>query len=328
VLHVIRRLDLAGGAERIVAELVREVPGHDVLIFDGGTSVYDLGAGKLLRARNLAHALWMCLRLKRQYDIFHLHLPPSIYLAIPFGKRAVIHEHNTHLERRRKFLPRVLSRIAMERAAAVIAVGESVRNAIVGGGGKRARVFSLPNFVANLPDAQDTSSGSTNLLMVAAFRAAKRQDQLIRALPFMPEDIRVSFAGDGPNLPTYRRLAEDLCVAHRIDFLGSVRDISKHYANARLCVLLSDWEGFGLVVLEAARFGKATVVSDIIALREFCVDDRLLFTGSSAKELADKLMEAVKFCGDQNLKQRLADILEDHDLFSYAKKLNAIYEAV
>ncbi len=144
--------------------------------------------------------------------------------------------------------------------------------------------------------------GTTNLLMVAAFRKAKRQDELIRALPFMPEEVQVSFAGDGPNLGACQQLARELGVAHRINFLGSVRNISKHYANARLCVLLSDWEGFGLVVLEAALFGKATVVSDIAALREFCVDDRLVFRGSNTKELADKLTDATKFCEEQRVK--------------------------
>ena len=309
-----------------MAELVREVPGHDVLIFGGGTSAYDLGADKLLRARNLAHALWMCVRLKRRYDFFHLHLPPSIYLAILLGKRAVIHEHSTHLERRREFLPHILTRMAMDRAGAVIAVSQSVRSAIVGSEGKHARVFCLPNFVANLPNAKDTSSGITNLLMVAAFRRSKRQDELIRALPFMPEEVKVSFAGDGPNLPACKQLAQELGVAHRVDFLGSVRDISKHYAKARLCVLLSDWEGFGLVVLEAALFGKPTFVSDIDALREFCVDDRLLFNGSNSEELADKLMEATRICEDQSLKRRLADILKDHDLTRYSRKLDEIYE--
>lgn len=326
VLHVIRRLDLAGGAERIVAELVREVPGHDVLVFDGGTSTYDLGTGGLRRARNLAHALWMCLRLMRQYDIFHLHLPPSIYLAIAIGKQAIIHEHNTRLERRKRLGPRIMTRMAMNRAAAVIAVSESVHREITGREGQKANVITLPNFVANLPNAEDTSSETSNLLMVAAFRQAKRQDELIRALPFMPEDIRISFAGEGPKLPACRQLAREIGVAHRVNFLGSVRDISKHYANARLCVLLTDWEGFGLVVLEAARFGKATVMSDIAVLREFRIDDRLLVNGSNAEELAAKLMEALEFCEDPAITKRLAEISKDHKLDSYSRKLEQIYK--
>lgn len=325
VLHVIRRLDRIGGAERIVTELVRELAGHDVLVFAGEASAFDLGGGKFLRARNFAHAIWICTGLRRQYDVFHLHLPPSIYLAILFGQRTVVHEHSTHIERRRKVLPRILSRIALRRAGATVAVSDSVRDVIVSWKGSAARVFSLPNFIARLPSAKDTSAGTTTILMVASFRSAKRQDELIRALPFMPDDVQLSFAGDGPNLSACRDLAQELGVAHRITFQGSVRDISRHYASARLCALLSEWEGFGLVVLEAASFGKATVVSDIEGLRDSCPDPGLLYAGSSPQELADKLMLTLEFCEAPAFCAKLRTHAKAHDLSSYASRLEEIY---
>jgi glycosyltransferase involved in cell wall biosynthesis len=267
----------------------------------------------------------MCIRLRNQYDFLHLHLPPSIYLAIVLGKRSVVQEHNTHYERRGKFLPRILSRMAMRRAAVVIAVGEAARTKITAWLGNGAKVLALPNFVARLPRAEDTSCGTTNLLMVAAFSRPKRQADLIRALPFLPENVEVSFAGDGPTLPACRNLAVEMGVAHRATFLGSVRDISEHYAKARLCVLLSDWEGFGLVVLEAAQFGKATVVSDVEGLHDSCPDIRLIYGGGTPQDLARKLQSTIEFCEEPDFRAKLRAHAEAHDLSGYASRLSEIY---
>lgn len=322
---MIRRLDVARGAERVVSELVRQNACHDVLVFAGGPSAYDLGNTKVRRAKNFVHALWMCVNLRVQYDVVHLHLPPSTYLAIILGRRAIVHEHSMHNEGRRLFWHRFLSGMAMRRAAAVIAVSEAARKSILNSLGSAGRVYVIPNFAPKLPSAKSISSEAPNLLMVAAFSGPKRQDELIRALPCLPESIRVSFAGDGPALARCSELAESLGVAHRVTFLGSVRDLSSYYAKASLCVLLSEWEGFGLVVLEAAQFGKATLVSDIDALRESCPDTRLIYTGSTPQDLAHKILQTIDLCSNPEFCTKLRSYADAHDLDKYSSDLTKIY---
>ena len=93
VLHIIRRLDVPRGAERMIAELVRTQPNHDVLVFDGSGSFFDLGNGRMIYRNGLFRATLFCLLNRRRYDCFHLHLPPAIFLAGMLGRRAVIHIH-------------------------------------------------------------------------------------------------------------------------------------------------------------------------------------------------------------------------------------------
>lgn len=327
VLHVIRRLDLARGAERIVAELVRNVPDHDVLVFDGGPSAYDLGEGTVHRARNIVHAAWLCRKMLRRYGYgyLHLHLPPSIYLAILFGARAVVHEHSTRYFRKTRLLPRISSWLTMRRAGKVIAVSEAARQSIIERFGRTRGVFAVPNFVPRLPQSDHEESISPKLVMVAAFDRPKRQDLVIRALTFLPEEFEVDFAGRGPGLSTCRKLAEDLGVAHRVHFLGSVRNISDVYSQAHLCLLISDWEGFGLVAMEAAQFGKATIVSDIDGLRENIVDSRLVFEGEDPRVLAATIVGALGFCRKDDFRQMLADVAESFAISHYASRLTEIY---
>lgn len=60
-LHIIKRLDVVGGAERIVAELVRTQADHDVLCYGGGDSFYDLGDSTLFRAPGAGKGYMVCL---------------------------------------------------------------------------------------------------------------------------------------------------------------------------------------------------------------------------------------------------------------------------
>ena len=79
-------------------------------------------------------------------------------------------------------------------------------------------------------------------------------------------DVRLLFAGDGPERPRLVRLAEDLGVAEETLFAGEVAGerLLGYYALADVVLFLSreegtDVEGFGLVALEAAACAKAVI---------------------------------------------------------------------
>lgn len=330
VLHVVKRLDLLGGAERIIAELVRNNPAHDVLVFGGGESFFDLGKAYPIRARNMAHAIWVCFRLRHQYTNFHLHLFPAIYLSLFLGNRSIIHEHNTHNKRRAIPVFRPIERCVYGRARSIIAISPAVKTALQDWVGTRPLIHVLPNFVATFPDAPQTPKDiplgtGESILMVARFSAAKRQDLVIRALAHLPARIHVVFAGDGPNLNSCRDLATELGVADRVNFPGSVANVASLYLAADLCVLISHWEGFGLVVLEAAQFGKACVVSDVEGLRDVSPDPRLLFSGDDPKDLADIILKGLNLAKSDNVRRALLEYAKSFGIGEYVVHLNEVY---
>lgn len=330
VLHVIRRLDIAGGAERIVAELVRNEQHYDVLVYKGGDSFFDLGGRNVIRARNIVHALWLCMSLRARYETFHLHLFPSIYFSLFLGKKSIIHEHNTHNARREKAIFRPVEWLIYRRARSVLAISEATRTALQGWIGKRLRIHVQHNFVAPVSMAQviaDTprSGGSKHLVMVASFTAQKRQDLLIRAMVGLPEGVHVSFAGTGPTLDACKSLADNLGLIHRVCFLGAVSDVSTLYTGADLCVLVSHWEGFGLVVVEAAQFGVPTLVSDVEGLRDICPDPRLLFKGEDPSVLAGQIQRLLSSEEARVSKQELQVFATKFGIEDYVKRLEDFY---
>jgi len=93
------------------------------------------------------------------------------------------------------------------------------------------------------------------------------------ACPKLDADLIV--AGTGPDEAALRRLAERLGVAHRVRFAGWVSGAAKYelLSSARLAVVPSRHETFGIVAVEALASGTPVVAFDIPCLRELLSPD-------------------------------------------------------
>ncbi|MBU0539251.1 MAG: glycosyltransferase family 4 protein [Gammaproteobacteria bacterium] len=330
VLHVIRRLDVAGGAERIVASLVRYSNDHDVLVFDGGESFFDLNDRKIFRSKSIFHALLHCIRLRRSYGTIHLHLFPAIYFALFLGNKAIIHEHNTHNARRNFAVFRPIEWLVYRRARSVLAISSAASCALRRWVGPGPTINILMNFVKprqNLLSKQGIAEPNSDvqLLMVASFTSQKRQDLLLKSLVRLPEHIHLSLVGEGPTLKDCKDLSVKLKLSDRVKFLGAVKNVEALYAQADLCLLLSHWEGFGLVVLEAAQYGVPTLASDVEGLREICPEPSLLFKGEDANDLAEHILHLLNAKNQHISADQLMDFAETFSLDEYMKCLSEIY---
>jgi phosphatidylinositol alpha-1,6-mannosyltransferase len=107
------------------------------------------------------------------------------------------------------------------------------------------------------------------LLSVARLQRRKGHDLVIRALPALRRtlpDIRYVIVGDGPERENLSRLSAELAVSECVIFAGEVPDseLPSYYSASDIFVLptrvhQSDFEGFGIVFLEAAASGKPVV---------------------------------------------------------------------
>jgi len=103
----------------------------------------------------------------------------------------------------------------------------------------------------------------------------------------------------------------------RFIFLGFIDDyrLIKLYQQARVNLLLSYDEGFGLSYLEAASQGCPSVLSNIPVLKEISSGNTLLADPENPNDLADKIIEV--FFND-NLRQNLSlGALKQSKFFNY-----------
>lgn len=113
------------------------------------------------------------------------------------------------------------------------------------------------------------------VLFLSRIDAKKGLDRLISAWQWVP-DLRLMIAGNDEDgyERQLRKMATELGVAERIEFLGPVTDQHKWalYQNAMMFVLPSYSENFGNVVAEAMAMGCPVVVTPEVGLAGFVAE--------------------------------------------------------
>jgi glycosyltransferase involved in cell wall biosynthesis len=95
-------------------------------------------------------------------------------------------------------------------------------------------------------------------------------DTLIRALASLGSPSKLRIAGDGPERGRYRALAEELGMAGKVEFMGSLstKEMPDFFASLDIYCAPSLEESFGVSVLEASSSGLPVVASRVGGLPE------------------------------------------------------------
>ena len=120
----------------------------------------------------------------------------------------------------------------------------------------------------------DTDEKPT-LLFLGQHRYYKGVDDLIRAMPQI--DAKLLIGGDGPMRDSWQKLANDLGIAQKVQFVGRVpdADLPGLYASADVFVLPANAraEAFGKVLLEAMASGLPCITTEVGTGTSFVVQD-------------------------------------------------------
>ncbi len=115
------------------------------------------------------------------------------------------------------------------------------------------------------------------ILMVSRLEKEKRiQDALtsfktvLRAYPY----VGLVIAGDGSQKSILEKFAHNLGLAESVRFLGWVSNTADLFAAADVFLSTSEYEGYGMSVIEAGLFGVPVVTTDVGVAGEVLVDGR------------------------------------------------------
>lgn len=284
-----------GGAERVALRLAQDwvAAGHrvDLLLLRAEgrllellppeVRVIDLGAGRILGA---ILPLARYLRRSRP-DAVQASMWPLTIAAIIGGRlartraRIVVSEHIALSKQYggggalgSAFLTKSIAWF-YPLADARVAVSESAADDLARLSGiSRASVDVIYNPVpqpapepSHLPDIEALwGSGGARILTVGRLGAQKNQALLIRAFARVRRTraARLMILGEGPLRAELEQVAAAQGVAGDVVFPGFALDPWPFYASADLFVLSSDYEGFGLVLVEAMQCGLPVVSTD------------------------------------------------------------------
>lgn len=197
------------------------------------------------------------------------------------------------------------------------------------------RVVAVHNGISDGPPALRADPGRTplRLVMVARFETQKDHPTLLRALAGLQQyEWQLDLIGNGPLLSDMESLARTLGIAARVRFLGQRMDVDRILAGAQVGLLVSNWEGFPLSILEAMRAGLPVVASSVGGIDESVRDGEtgFLVPRGDVELLRERL---TRLLASPELRVRLGAQgrarYEQHFTLSHSvAKTLAVYEAV
>jgi phosphatidyl-myo-inositol dimannoside synthase len=309
----LQALDACASVKRVHA-----VPRLIPLAIKGAISeavVYDRKAanGRFAFIWRLAWITWRCERV----DLVvcgHLHLIPSAWLVARIrGARLALIIHGIEAwTPSTKFLANWLAR----KLDTVIAVSRHSAEKFASWCKLSIEdVFILPNSVdldTFQPRPRDREllnryglEGHKVILTVGRLASGERQkgfDELIEAMPRLLQifpELKYLIVGDGDDRPRLEAKAKSYGVARHVIFCGQIPESEKvaHYNLADAYVMPSVWEGFGIVLIEAAACGVPVIGSRADASREALRNGLLgrLIDPRNPEELIEAVIGTLKY---------------------------------
>lgn len=156
-------------------------------------------------------------------------------------------------------------------------------------------VLVLPNPVTCYPDDINLiPKVEGRIISVARLSEQKRLDRLIEAFALISDrypDWFIDIYGDGNLRDALETLIKEKNLIGRINIFQSVRDIMKEYQRSQFFVLSSDYEGFGLVLIEAMACGLPVVATDCPHGPSEIIDNGVTgwLTTLNVKDLSDRM---------------------------------------
>lgn len=133
------------------------------------------------------------------------------------------------------------------------------------------RIVTVHNGMPDIPPHLRAEPDRTpvRLMMVARYGPQKDHPTLLRALAGLQNyPWELDLIGDGPLMGQMESLAATLGIAGRVRFLGQRMDVDQILASAQVSLLVTNWEGFPLSILEAMRAGLPVVASSVAGIGE------------------------------------------------------------
>lgn len=323
ILQIINNLG-SGGAEKLLVEYapIMKLRDHSLsvlLLREQGSLYIDdlqsqdikvetLSANSLYSLKHIA--LLLKLFRKRNYDIVHVHIFPSLYLVslaaylYKGGTKFIFTEHSNNNRRRGNKIFTLLDKLIYARYKRIIGITDKVSLALADHLKSSKNIVTIQNgidlskFDKVLQADRESILGSicSNLrivTMIGRFTEAKDQKTLIKSLSYLPDNIVLLLIGEGPLRLSVEEFVENLSFKDRVHFLGLRNDIPELLAMSDIGVLSSHWEGMPLSAIEIMASGIPFIGSKVPGIQdlveEYNDDAGLLFEHENAQELASHI---------------------------------------
>jgi glycosyltransferase involved in cell wall biosynthesis len=255
-----------------------------------------------------------------------------------------IYTSNRFSDRLKNFYFDTITRRAIQKSDLICSPSQFIKDEIVHTYGVLSNKITVTPLAASSsvtsnPGKQLLASESINIYCIAAFHRHKGHLRLLDIFETLintyPLDVRLYLRGHIHNAESYRLVTDRIANSSLKDRVFIVNyqaksDMQDIYQDTDWVILLSEYEGFGLPVIEAQSIGKPVICSDIPVFREVAGDSAAYIgTNIDKQSAAKKLYDLLK---DEEVK---ADLVQKGKLnaarYSWRKfgwQMMEVYERV
>jgi len=171
---------------------------------------------------------------------------------------------------------------------------------------RKDKIICIQNGVHDVMNRQSMrgEAKEVRLIMIARFAHPKMQLQLLESLLLL-KDLKwtMHFVGDGPEREMVERFAIENGMIHKVQFEGWRQDIDDMLAKSHIFILLSQYEGLPLSILEAMRAGLPVIATDVGGVNEAVTGENgILVPVDDSQALTDALKRMIE---DRDLQIRM-----------------------
>ncbi|MEM4318230.1 MAG: glycosyltransferase family 4 protein [Candidatus Nitrosocaldaceae archaeon] len=247
-------------------------------------------------------------------DIVHAHniqAFPLLYACIAKREwqRLVLTTHTGASTRFRNMLLPFYLRIVRDqisRADMIICVSEFEKGIVMRRLGiDSRRVTVIPNGISeDIFNVKRIADDGFNLLGVGRLERFKNFDKVIEAFHVLHreygyKDARLTIVGYGPDKDRLIRLVREFNIKDSVIFKSNLsrEELLQEYARAKIFLLPSEYESYGIAAVEAIVMGIPTIVNNGSALVEFVKRGSAIGIDPpiTAKKVANAIVRAIDF---------------------------------
>jgi glycosyltransferase involved in cell wall biosynthesis len=318
ICHIITTIDLGGAEKQLLtlASFQRQSGDHIEVIFlkDNPRLLKEfLDAGVEINTSFSSLSFFQqILRLRKKTKdhktVFHAHLPRAELLcAFALPKKSFIatrHNAEAFFPKGPRLASILLSRYVLHRASASISISRAVTEYLIS---SHELSPAQINYVIHygLQRTKVTTRGSSKevkkvvqLGTVSRLVPQKNLVLLLESLQILRKsgsfDFRLSIVGIGPDKDELSTVAKKLSIDDAVEWVGQLTETETFYQGLDIFILSSNYEGFGLVLLEAMLQGVPIVARRVSAIPEVLgMKHPGLLDTSTPQEMAGRVKEII-----------------------------------
>lgn len=240
--------------------------------------------------------------LKRKFNLkLHVQLHGDFFGSKYFRKESLFN-------RFRHFLGKFI----IKKADGFRIVSQRIKNSLVGSKISEDKVAVVPIYTqikSQTPTPKSQKHNKFIFLTVGRLVPVKNIELQIKALAGIIKDYpdaELWIIGGGPEKKRLQAISYKLKAKDNVRFWGWQDELEKFYKQADVFLLTSNYEGWGLVVIQAANYSLPIIMTDVGCAREVIKDGQngIVIPVNNQKALEEAMIKVVE---DSELRKKLSE---------------------